>query len=287
MINALTDDGISQVFRVALADDTIVETSDTALIFLDMTGLATRIKDLQKHFPSGTLHAVAIKANPLVKILSEILALGAGLEAASLPELCIAANAGADPPRIVFDSPAKTVHDLLRALTIGCHINADSIDELDRIARIKDGHNTSAAGSIGVRINPQVGAGTIAMTSVAAQYSKFGVNIGDQRADLIDRFLRYDWLTGVHVHTGSQGCSPELLLDGVGILLDFVHEADTAMRAAGLDRQVTVFDLGGGLPVSYHHDTKPYSMEEYATHLRERFPELFDGRLRLITEFGR
>ena len=39
--------------------------------------------------------------------------------------------------------------------------------------------------------------------------------------------------------------------------------------------------------MSYHRDIKPYSMQEYATHLRQRFPGLFDGGLRLITEFGR
>jgi len=273
MIAATPDESLSRVLQRALADERIAQAADTALIFQDISALESRLSDLQAQFPPDTLHAAAIKANPLLSLLRRVIAMGCGLEAASLPELHLAIHAGADPARIVFDSPAKTVDELVSALTLGCHVNADSIDELDRIARVKN-----ARGSVGVRINPQVGTGKIAMTSVAAHYSKFGVPLLDCREELIDRFLRYDWLTGVHLHIGSQGCSPQMLLDGVGRVLDFVN---------GLDRRISVFDLGGGLPVSYHRDVAPYSMEQYAAQLREAFPQLFDGSFRLITEFGR
>jgi diaminopimelate decarboxylase len=287
MFVGLSDESISDVFRLALASNRIIEPSDTAIIFYDISALETRLRHLCEQFPPGTLHAAAIKANPLVSILTRIVDLGAGLEAASLPELRLALHAGAEETMIVFDSPVKTADELLYALTLGCHINADSIDELDRIARLRENPTVSATASIGVRINPQVGSGTIAMTSVAAHYSKFGVSLMDQHHELLDRFLRYEWLTAVHLHIGSQGCTPQLLVDGVAKVLDFVHDANSALRDAGLKRRITRFDLGGGLPVSYHKNTVPFSMEQYASLLRQRFPELFDGTLRLITEFGR
>jgi diaminopimelate decarboxylase len=277
MIAATPDHTLSKVLQRALADERIAQAADTALIFQDLSALESRLADLQAQFPPDTLHAAAIKVNPLVSLLRRVIAMGCGLEAASLPELHLAIHAGADPARIVYDSPAKTAGELASALTLGCHVNADSIEELDRIARVRaDG--VPKRGSVGVRINPQVGTGRIAMTSVAAHYSKFGVPLLDRREELTDRFLRYDWLTGVHLHIGSQGCSPEMLVDGVGRVLDFVN---------GLDRRISVFDLGGGLPVSYHRDVAPYSMEQYATRLRETYPQLFDGSFRLITEFGR
>jgi len=278
MIAAAPDETLSKVLQRALADERIAQAADTALIFQDLSALEARISDLQAQFPPDTLHAAAIKANPLLGLLRRVIAMGCGLEAASLPELHLAIHAGADPSRIVFDSPAKTADELVSALTLGCHVNADSIDELDRIARIRNTGGVPRRGSVGVRINPQVGAGRIASTSVAAHYSKFGVPLLERREELMDRFRRYDWLTGVHLHIGSQGCSPRMLLDGVGRVLDFVNT---------LDGRVSVFDLGGGLPVSYHRDVAPYSMEQYASQLRETFPQLFDGSFRLITEFGR
>ncbi|HYI13061.1 MAG TPA: diaminopimelate decarboxylase [Thermoanaerobaculia bacterium] len=287
MIAATPDETLSKVLQRALADERIAQAADTALIFQDISALESRLSDLQAQFPPDTLHAAAIKANPLLRLLRRVVAMGCGLEAASLPELHLAVHAGADPAMIVFDSPAKTADELVFALTLGCHVNADSIDELDRIARIRNTGGVPDRGSVGVRINPQVGTGKIAMTSVAAHYSKFGVPLLDCREELLDRFLRYDWMTGVHVHIGSQGCSPQMLLDGVGRVFDFVDDANSAMKSAGLDRRVSVFDLGGGLPVSYHRNVAPYSMEQYASQLRETFPQLFDGSLRLITEFGR
>ena len=281
----IDDVSISRVFERALTNS-ILDGADTAMVFHDLTALEHRVRDLAARFPTSTLHAAAIKANPLIRILNELVTFGAGLEAASVPEVRMALHAGAPPSRIVFDSPAKTVTDLSYALALGCHINADSIDELDRIAKLKTTHAATAA-KIGIRINPQVGVGRIAITSVAGHYSKFGVPLDDQRRELLDRFLKYDWLTGVHLHIGSQGCPPELLFDGIDRVLEFVDEANTTLHRAGVDRRISVFDLGGGLPVSYHRNIPPYSMEQYASELRRRFPQLFDDSMQLITEFGR
>lgn len=287
MIVATPDEMLSEVLQRALANERIAQAADTALIFQDITALEARLADLQARFPPKTLHTAAIKANPLVGLLRRVVAMGFGLEAASLPELHLAIHAGADPGKIVFDSPAKTVDELVYALTRGCHVNADSLYELDRIAHVKNTLSVHDRGSVGVRINPQVGTGKIAMTSVAAHYSKFGVPLLEARDELIDRFRRYDWLIGVHLHIGSQGCSPQMLLDGVEKVVNFVNDVNGVMKDAGFDHRISVFDIGGGLPVSYYRDVVPYSMEQYAADLHQYFPQLFDGPFRLITEFGR
>lgn len=281
----LNRESCSRVLMRALADRHILREEDTALMFYDLTGLKHRLAELTAAFPESALHAVAVKANPLVRILRVIQKTGLGLEAASLPELCLAQNAGIAPGRVAFDSPAKSVRELEYALQAGVHINADSIAELERIDDLL--RLMPLRGTVGLRINPQVGTGAIPMLSVAGVWSKFGVPIGPQREQVRACYLKYPWLSGIHLHVGSQGCDLELIAQGIGRVLDLALEVNQALIRAGQSRRITYFDIGGGLPVSYHPGVAVPSMAEYADLLRRRFPPLFDGTFQLITEFGR
>jgi diaminopimelate decarboxylase len=214
---------------------------------------------------------------PLIEFLA---GLGAGAEAASLPELALALEAGVPPERMVFDSPAKTVEELRQALELGVHINADNLDELARLAALAE--KTGQPPSAGLRVNPQVGLGGIAATSVAGTYSKFGVPIA-QRRDILAAFAAHPWLTGLHVHVGSQGCALDLLVAGTAAVYDL---AEAINRELGPGR-VGLFDLGGGLPAAYRDTDTPPTPREYVSALAARCPGLFFGRYRLVTEFGR
>ncbi|MCK7524145.1 MAG: hypothetical protein MZV64_44195 [Ignavibacteriales bacterium] len=154
-------------------------------------------------------------------------------------------QAGFHSDKIVFDSPIKTNEELEYALKSNVHINADSLLELERIAKLKNKINSKS--TIGIRINPQVGIGKIKMTSTADEYSKFGVPIKEFRKELLDCFVKYDWLTGVHLHIGSQGCDIDMLVNGCKIVYDFVIEANEYLQK----KQINIFDIGGGIPVSY------------------------------------
>ncbi len=281
----LSDDKVSQVFHRALSQSGLVTEEDTSVIFYDLSFMEERIKDLVALFPPTTLHAVAVKANPLVRVLKLIENLNIGLETASLPELYLAIKAGFSPKKIVFDSPVKTVADLEFAITQGVHINADSLRELEKIDDLIKQHLSSV--TIGIRINPQVGTGRIDITSTAGEYSKFGVPITDNREKLIECFLEYEWLRGVHMHIGSQGCPVKMLLDGAKIMVEFINEANAVLRDKGLNRQIDIFDLGGGLPVSYHRDKAPVSMTEYRDKLIPILDNLDGEDFKFITEFGR
>lgn len=290
MASDITDSAISHVFQRALAQPGLIGSADTSVVFTDLSRMQRRLNDVAEAFPTGTLHAVAVKANPLPSILKHIVEWGAGLEAASLPELHLALNTGCEPERIVFDSPAKTFDELRFALSVGVNINADSLDEIDRIASLRaelSEETKCRHGVIGLRINPQVGVGSIATTSVAGEYSKFGVPIRECRDDIIRCYQEYDWLTGIHLHIGSQGCDLALLLQGVETVYNLAFEIDDRLRMAGTGGHITQFDIGGGLPVSYHRQSDPIPVDEYAGNLKLRCPELFTERFRLVTEFGR
>jgi diaminopimelate decarboxylase len=278
--SGITPAEIEAVSMAALSGGRI-GTSDRSVVFHDLGEMRARLRALVRNFPARSLHAVAIKANPLVEILREAVAEGAGLEAASFEEVQIALAAGAPPERIVFDSPAKTHDEISQALALGIVINADNFDELERIDALLT-HSASTS-RIGLRINPMVGSGSIGITSVASGDSKFGVDIDREREGILTAFRDYHWLRGLHGHIGSQGCSLELLVAGAVRLQELANELD-ALTGGG---QLEFIDIGGGLPTAYVDDDTPPGIDEYAQRLEEEAPTLFDNRFELITEFGR
>ena len=274
----------SRILKKALTEKSFSEAEHTALMFYDLSFIDDRINRLKKVFPETALHAIAVKANPLIKILSRIKNKGVGLEVASLPEIYIAEKAGFARENIVFDSPCKTREEIEYALQSGIYINSDSFAELDRIGEILKIRDSESR--IGLRINPQVGTGSIKSTSVAGAISKFGVPLNENRQEIINYYLKYNWLKGIHVHIGSQGCPVPLLIEGIRKVLDLALEINRCL-AKESKSTVSVFDIGGGLPVSYYADKEPVTIEQYHAMLKETCPELFTGGFRLITEFGR
>lgn len=62
----------------------------------------------------------------LCSIMKVALENGMGFETASIGELTQSLNTGADPSKIVFDSPVKTRRELQKAIEIGTHVNFDN-----------------------------------------------------------------------------------------------------------------------------------------------------------------
>lgn len=268
------------VVRRAMASDLLSATRQW-VVFHDLDLMRERITELRASFPPTALHAIAIKANPLVEVLRVVVETGAGLEAASLEEVHLALAAGCAPTRIIYDSPAKTTSELEEALRLGVHVNADSLAEVERIAGLP-GEIVTREASIGLRVNPLVGTGSIRDTSVAGTESKFGVRLDTHGEAMLQAFDRNPWLTGLHVHVGSQGCPLELLVDAVSR----VNELRRTIAAYSGRPQVSTLDIGGGLPVAYMPYDSPPSLDQYVQALSREVPSLFSTP-RLITEFGR
>lgn len=179
---------IAQKTREAFQNGELQE-GENAWVFYDLDFLQSRIERLKAAFPAKTLHAIAMKANPQKDILKWMTGLRVGAEVASLPELKMALNAGYSADNIVFDSPCKTVDEIACALQNGVRLNADSFVELQRIDQLLRTDNYVKSPSIGLRINPQTGAGKIASTSVAGQVSKFGEPLKDFRDKIKQVYL--------------------------------------------------------------------------------------------------
>ncbi|MFF2791328.1 diaminopimelate decarboxylase [Streptomyces sp. NPDC058049] len=258
---------------------------------LDVAGIRASAAALTGAFAAAlapdtpVLHAFAVKAAPLVPVLRLLADAGLGCEVASPGELALARAAGVPAARTVLDSPAKTVDELREALALGIAVNADNAQELERLDALVGRAATPTTAPIGLRINPQTGAGAIDALSTATATSKFGIALRDPgaRAWLVRAYLDRPWLTRLHIHSGSQGVPLALIAEGVRDLHALAEEINTA---AGR-RQVDTLDIGGGLPVNFASDEETPTHAQYAAALREAVPALFDGSYGLVTEFGR
>ncbi|MGD1220167.1 diaminopimelate decarboxylase [Streptomyces krungchingensis] len=256
---------------------------------LDVHGIRASAADLRAAFAAVTapgtpvLHAFAVKATPLVPVLRLLYEEGIGAEVASPGELALARAAGVPPAHTVLDSPAKTKAELREALALGIAVNADNAQELDRLdAAVRSAPTRSP---LGIRVNPQVGGGSIEALSTATATSKFGVALRDEGARpwLVEAFAGRPWLTRLHLHSGSQGVPLSLMAQGVAEVYALAEEIN---RRVGR-RQVDTIDIGGGLPVNFASDATTPTYAQYARLLSEAVPGLFDGRYGLVTEFGR
>jgi diaminopimelate decarboxylase len=157
---------------------------------------------------------------------------------------------------------------------------------------------------IGIRINPQVGAGdllftdrcsslflgcssvlhllfltgTIAALSTGVSTSKFGIGLDENRQELLAAFKKHQFLKMVHVHTGSQGLGLHIMVEAIKKVAVFVQE---------IGPHVSVFDIGGGLSVNFKSDDISPTFADYSAALQAQVPLLFDGSYTVITEFGR
>ncbi len=268
---------ITSVLKRALNGGYLSDAAPRA-VFFDLDAFTAECKSLVKAFPRNALHGFAVKACPVVGVVRAAYLAGMGGECASEGEVALCLAAGIPPAKIIFDSPAKTDAVLLDALKKGVHINADNFDEIEQIDTLMRLNGIMHA-SVGLRINPQIGAGTISMTSTAGLSNKFGVPLREVRAEIIAMFELYSFLNCVHVHVGSQGVSPQQLVDGATAAVQLADEING--RVPG---RITTIDIGGGLSVDYGGDTKPevITFSQFA----EMLPEAL-SKYRIVTEFGR
>jgi diaminopimelate decarboxylase len=274
----VTEDRIQNVLGAAVRAG-IFEGEPPLAVFYDLERFRAGLRAARDAFPVGTLHALAVKANPVGPLLALARDMGFGAECASAVEVAHALALGFAPERVVFDSPAKTAREIALALDAGVALNMDNLQELAKVAEHVGRHPSRSV--VGLRVNPSVGAGTIASTSTAVPTSKFGVTLDEHHDRILDAFRTSPWLRALHVHVGSQGCPLELCAQGVRRVVDLASEIERE-----LGRPIEVLDIGGGLPVSYDDDGAP-AFAEYARVLGAAVPGIFSGRFRLVTEFGR
>ncbi|GAB5368721.1 hypothetical protein AAMO2058_001344100 [Amorphochlora amoebiformis] len=257
--------------------------------------MEAQVKELKAAFPSTlssgrVLHTLAVKANPLSKTIQKARQLGLGAECASIAEVSQALRNGIHPQDVIYDSPAKTLGEIRHALGLGVLINLDNSSEIqkarDALETLKKEGKSPENPRIGIRINPQMEPGTIAVTSTSTKTSKFGIATEDMDS-VIELYKAHPFLNALHVHTGSQGCPMELSARGIARAVSIARKVNN-----GAKKQIEHLDIGGGVPADYGSDGKTgggelFRFEDYRKAIDQFAPGIWDEGFSIYTEMGR
>jgi len=258
----------------------LIDAEDTAVYFYSLDQLDSRLTHLRQVFPERVKHAIAIKTNPLVGLLEYLQQKGFGLEAASVEEVHLALAAGCPTTDIIFDSPVKRKAeiDFCESECPRLILNANCLEELPRLATRKNLR-------LGLRINPLIDTGAPEVFDVSQKASKFGVPIS-RRQEIIQAFLDYPDLEGLHMHIGSQISKMDATAKAVRQLYELGKDIQTARQQNKIETVLTYMDIGGGFPATYEPDTPQTGMDTLVSYIQEYCPEVFT-KYEVFTEFGR
>ncbi|WP_245827953.1 diaminopimelate decarboxylase [Sinomonas mesophila] len=242
---------------------------------------------------------------------------GLRLDTASGGELAVAAKAGLAGELIGLHGNNKSDAEIVRALDMGVgRIIVDSLDELERVARIAAARGTDTPGTgpdggeaprakVMLRLTPGVHAHTHEFIATAHEDQKFGLSLAPGTAsagfvgehggteasaaeEAVAAAVDHDSieLLGVHCHIGSQIFDPEGFELAAVKLLTFVAAMRPAYGAA-----LPELDLGGGYGIAYVPGDTPRPPAEIARALagvvRETCARLGIDAPRISIEPGR
>jgi diaminopimelate decarboxylase len=268
---AADDGGRLTIGGCALAD--IAQEFGTPALVVDEDGLRATAREyldaFERRHPGTDVHfaSKALPCAPVTRILAQE---GLGCDVASAGELAIALAAGFDPEHILLHGNAKSDRDIGDALAAGVGVIViDGPDDVDRLERLAPERQR-----VLLRVNPSVPGATHAAMDTGSPEAKFGVSLEAAPA-LLERIAAVPGLQldGLHVHIGSQ------LLD-----LDGFGRAAAAIAALG---RFPVYDLGGGLGISYRPQDDAPSVDDYAEATVAALHTHLDPQAKLIVEPGR
>lgn len=251
LLDLFSEAGLTRRDRaLALSDVSlgeIAERAGTPVFVYNAEAIRQRYRALDEALASVP-HRIcfAVKANSNLAVLRILRDLGAGADIVSVGELTRVLRAGFTPDRLVFSGVGKTADEIREAARIGIgHLNVESREELDIVARIAEAERTRV--QVGIRVNPDVTTDTHPYISTGQRGIKFGLPF-DQVTSAADFILRHPSLelTTLAMHLGSQLVDTTPFVEGVTRLLELV----AALRRKGVST-LRVIDIGGGLGIRY------------------------------------
>lgn len=205
----------------------------TPFLIGDLTALAERVSRFTSALP-GVQPFYAVKCNSAPQVLGAVAARGVGFEIASLGELRMLQDIGADPSRVLYSNPVKPAAHVAGAAEAGVwRFAVDCEGEVRKIAEEAPG----SAVYVRVRVDDS--------DSVFPLSRKFGAEPEHARALLhLARRLGLQPY-GLTFHVGSQCLAPSAWARAIG-------SAGRLLRLLDRDGiEVQMLDLGGGFPAGY------------------------------------
>ncbi|MFT4294160.1 MAG: hypothetical protein QM582_01975 [Micropruina sp.] len=197
----------------------------------------------------------AHKANRSTALVRRIAATGFGVDVASVGELQHALGAGVPGARIMATGP-KGEDFLWLSGAVGAVVNADSVDELERLGTLIRRHRLPP-----VRVMIRLSGFAPVGVAVLSRPSRFGVPVDqlDGALESLDRYRRELVLHGLAFHLDTTGLE-EKALAVEGCLL-----AMAQCQARG--HAPAAIDIGGGFGVAYLD--QPEQWHSYARALND------------------
>ncbi len=236
------------------------------------------IKDLLKEQPTWKMH-YAVKANHNPVLLRQIASAGFGADCVSGGEVRAALDAGFRPESIVFAGVGKADWEILLGLEAGIgRFNVESSAELAVIADLAASKGCVAP--ISLRVNPDIGAHTLAGITTGLAENKFGIYHGMvedvAREALAMPSIRF---CGLHFHIGSQ----ILEMPDFAALCNRINEITDKLEKSGI--KVGDINVGGGLGIEYDHPNH-LPMADFASYF-ETYKRCLNGHRPVHFELGR
>jgi diaminopimelate decarboxylase len=219
----------------------------------------------------------SVKANSSQAVMSLFASLGGGADIVSGGELYRALAAGVPPERIVYSGVGKNLNEFEEGLKAGISMfNMESVQELEVLNDMAA--KLDVVAPVSIRVNPDVDAKTHPKITTGMETNKFGLPVEDafEQYQEASRMSHVE-IKGVSCHIGSQLTDVSPFADTLERMGDLVKR----LRAEG--HTVSLLDLGGGLGITYDHETPP-APKDYADALRDNLKDL---NVRLILEPGR
>ena len=218
-----------------------------------------RIRRLRSLLPKALHLHYAMKANPMPAVVQHISPQVDGLDVASAGELRVAMAAGADPERVSFAGPGKTMEDLTTAVAAGVMVNVESETELARLIAIGAGRGVLPR--VAIRVNPDFELKASGM-KMAGGPKQFGID-AELVPDLLRRMasMKIDFW-GFHVYSGSQNLRAEAIIEAQSKTVALV----TAL-SKDAPRPPRFVNIGGGFGIPYFPGEQPLDLAPVGAHL--------------------
>ncbi len=232
---------------------------------MDLAVVRARYLELRIALPEARVF-YAVKANPEPDVLRTLAEAGSGFDVASIGEITLVLELGADPGSLCHANPVRTPEETASAFAAGVHLFVtDSAEDLDVLAL----HAPGASVLVRLAVDDS--------GSATPFGGKFGCS-EDEAAVLLPRAaaLGLD-VAGLSFHVGSQQSDPKAWSGAI---------AACARVASSSGVELRLLDLGGGFPVRYREPVA--SLSECASAISDALALAFPARRpELAVEPGR
>jgi diaminopimelate decarboxylase/aspartate kinase len=257
-------------WRGAAADLVARAAAGTPRYVYHLPTVRARARDLRET-AAIDLRFYALKANAHPAILRALEAEGSGFECVSLAEVehVFATLPGLDPSRVLFTPSFAPRAEYDAALSKGVNVTVDSVEALQRWPETFRGR------ALWLRLDLGRGDGHHEKVRTGGAEAKFGLPVAKVQAFAAEARTLDAKIVALHAHLGSGIDNP-------------AHWREVYADLASLGEQigtVEVIDIGGGLPVPYTPDARPFDLAAWRDGLdaiKAAYP-----RFRLAVEPGR